>query len=1304
MAMKRIVAMLLSIMMVVTMMPTAAFAADKGIELTVDTSNCATAKAGETVSVPVYITKNSGVNMIIADVVYDSEIFDLVSIEGSAEFKGDGDYEITGTKFSWETDGDDNVLSDVLLFTVNLTVKDGATDGNTTITIKEDLIDCSDGDWDTFGGTVVPGTIKIVYDTVGLSFVNGSQTMIFAEAQDEANGVEGAKQITKPGDDYHFVGWFTGLTIEPTDEYYVIEPTGEKTTYAGTELRPKYDLPPTEGTYNALWIKGTGSYAVNVGASSLDVYVGDTDSTVLADAINGSNGARTKLVKDMTLSTAITTTAPMHLDMNGRTVNVKASSILKLGTVGNIAESSRDGGSFVGGKSKIFDTPKDSDYKTYGGQFGLIRDIGLIGAKGSEVLNLKGLTKIERCTLEGYIKIIDSEGTTLIDDCEITTSGFVLNTANTATITNTYITTTTTSSVPFLGAGILYLGAGNTLVAKTAQYLFLNLGKVEFTSVERCDYQVSNTTVLAKTLNGYTVPVKFPDGFSYSIDENGKISFGEPCNVTYFADGTLLTELTRTAMKGGYADLSVPYQFGNGTQYELVGWTTDPEAKTPMTQVLITGDITLYAVKREKPTNVGGNPIQGNKVEFSSDTSKTLSNAHKLGDMDELILTQNSGWAQLTFGASVLDSIAANVGSGDLNVAIDYKTVSEEGIFARLNVSLQKNDTDVTFDGAVNVRLRLGLSANVPSRNYRVFYIPENGEPVALATSIRDEGGNVYAYFTTTHFSTFEVRETAVANGYTAALDITETEVRAGGNLVNVNVDVTHSEDTKYNAGEVKVQFDNTLLTFSENDSTLPANALWQVEGNVLTVEFYGDEIAMPHKLGLAFTTVASVDEAKIATVTLTSAAFADSADAVASDLSNATIEFASDTVTIQLEELTVEKDDDIVLGEETVVKGTDYTFTVAQPDDYNYDNLKVTVDGIDITDKLVKGENGSYTIPTEYVTGEIVIEDTRTPNVYNVTTNFTGDDADAATTGTATYGVPFQFTIPTLDGYQYTLTSVVINGNGYTDYTAEGNVVTIPGADIKGEIVITIDKDDTLFNVTVEGNGAGDVTVADQNGENSYDKGDNVTLTVNPAPGYTNYVVTVTMAGADVTADLDTSVENQYTLNNIDGDIVFNVTKDVAGTVEVLPYLTLNADGTESDSLGMFLVLYTDDAQKDDEGNASYTPMCNGAEMYWSEKYGAFCYLVIDTNLAAAKEHVAITAAATTAATNETIEYTMNVNCSSNTDGDAADAQLVYDMYGAMYKDFSVVEMMKFLLADVNGDYKINMEDARAIISEILK
>lgn len=68
----------------------------------------------------------------------------------------------------------------------------------------------------------------------------------------------------------------------------------------------------------------------------------------------------------------------------------------------------------------------------------------------------------------------------------------------------------------------------------------------------------------------------------------------------------------------------------------------------------------------------------------------------------------------------------------------------------------------------------------------------------------------------------------------------------------------------------------------------------------------------------------------------------------------------------------------DYVKGEDTAVKGQDYGFTIDKEEGYEYSEPVIKVDGVDVTDKLVKNEDGSYTIPGAAVTGSITIEVTK--------------------------------------------------------------------------------------------------------------------------------------------------------------------------------------------------------------------------------------------------------------------------------------------------------------------------------------
>lgn len=105
------------------------------------------------------------------------------------------------------------------------------------------------------------------------------------------------------------------------------------------------------------------------------------------------------------------------------------------------------------------------------------------------------------------------------------------------------------------------------------------------------------------------------------------------------------------------------------------------------------------------------------------------------------------------------------------------------------------------------------------------------------------------------------------------------------------------------------------------------------------------------------------------------------------------------------------------------------------------------------------------------------------------------------------------------------------------------------------------------------------------------------------------------------------------------------------------------------------------------------------GNAMLWSEKYGAYCYLVISVE----KPEIDADDFAIITGTAENVDYGMDVNKSEKVD--ANDAQLTYNMYNAMYSAFSdEVTIEKFLRADVTGDRTVNVQDARMIIDEILR
>ena len=259
----------------------------------------------------------------------------------------------------------------------------------------------------------------------------------------------------------------------------------------------------------------------------------------------------------------------------------------------------------------------------------------------------------------------------------------------------------------------------------------------------------------------------------------------------------------------------------------------------------------------------------------------------------------------------------------------------------------------------------------------------------------------------------------------------------------------------------------------------------------------------------------------------------------------------------------------------------------------------------------------------------------------------------------------------------------MTINGVTYTGYTVstEGNVYTIPGTAITGEVVVTVEKTQGAFTVSVTGEGAGIAAGY----ETTAEAGEAYVLTVVPEAGYL-YTITATMGGNSIVLTKN-DAETEYTTPTVDGDLVFKIdrTVDTSG-VEVNDKVAIN-NGT------VYAISYTTKLAE------NKVPTYDGNPMYWSENHNAYIYLTIAGTLS---EEEAETVIDITEGVLKTVEDDSDVNGTTNVD--ASDAQYVWNMYNAQYSEFTEdVTMIDFIKADRNADYKIDTEDAAYIINEIL-
>lgn len=505
------------------------------------------------------------------------------------------------------------------------------------------------------------------------------------------------------------------------------------------------------------------------------------------------------------------------------------------------------------------------------------------------------------------------------------------------------------------------------------------------------------------------------------------------------------------------------------------------------------------------------------------------------------------------------------------------------------------------------------------------------------------------------------------------AVSASEDKTVTVGESAEVKINVSNSDSiiTTYNAYDLTLTYDTDKLTYN---SCTAADALAVVKDDVpgtIRVIGFGDDKNLDTPAATLSFTAKGTGEAE---VKITSAKVDIGSQAVGSDAPAAFL--LDDTTVIKVTGYTVTLGEGLS-GESTVAPGADYTFTATDADNYDY-VISATMGG-ETTTANDNGD-GTYTIPG--VTGNLVINATMTPKSYNVTVEGTGA-GDVTAADKATYNTDYTFTVTEDGNYTYN-TTVTVGGKTYSLGAPENGKYTIPGTDIKGDIVISVTK-------TVKPSSVVSVTKPDYvKGNDTATKGQDYTFTVDKEEGYDYSEPTVKVGDVDVTDKVVKNGDGSYTIpgSTITGNIIIEVTKTAAVAVDVVEYLTLD---------GKVMYLVTASGTLPEGQVAKY----DGMSMFFSEKYNAYAYLVISAdNLEAVKAEAAAKVKVAEGTSAGTVDYSGDVNGTGLTD--VNDAQLTYDMYNTKYSSFDVVSMLKFLNADVSGDKKVNTADATAIVSLI--
>ena len=506
--------------------------------------------------------------------------------------------------------------------------------------------------------------------------------------------------------------------------------------------------------------------------------------------------------------------------------------------------------------------------------------------------------------------------------------------------------------------------------------------------------------------------------------------------------------------------------------------------------------------------------------------------------------------------------------------------------------------------------------------------------------------------------------EPVIPEGYSVAAS-GDTSISVGEDAP-VALNVTHKDGNAYNAYYFEVSYDKDVLTYKSADVK---DVVVDETTGTLKIAGYGAN----KDSGTAAATLTFTGKAVGAgKVTITKANVDAKANANAQDAPAANIDETTAAATITVGGYSVTLPEGFS-GAASAAAGTDYTFK-ANGDDYGCYDVTATMGGETTT--VTNNDDGSFTI--QNVTGEIVV--TATPKTYAVTVTGTGAGDVSENAATATYKTDYTFKLTKADGCNYTVT-VTAGGNTVTATATTEGVYTISGADIKGELIITVEKTAIVIpttTITITGDTddvQGGLILTAKNGEDT-------TFKINKKDGYT---YTVKAGDTELTVGADGTVTIPGSLLT-GAPLTVTVTKTAVNpySVEVYEYVKL-------DGQSIWLVVAKSDSV-----------LAYGADtMFTSEKYDGYCWLVISAGNADTVKTEAIAAVKAGSGTAAAAVYTGDVNGTGNID--VNDAQLVYNIYNTEYASFDALSRAKFLAADVNGDHTVTVLDAAAVVNTVL-
>lgn len=596
--------------------------------------------------------------------------------------------------------------------------------------------------------------------------------------------------------------------------------------------------------------------------------------------------------------------------------------------------------------------------------------------------------------------------------------------------------------------------------------------------------------------------------------------------------------------------------------------------------------------------------------------------------------------------------------------------------------------------GAVLATLVFTAKADVTAEQAATF-------TSSVHTFAKADGSHPVSDFSEKALSVTVTPASTEPEGYAVAASAVNPSITVN-DKAQVELKISNKDVKTYNAYYMEVSYDTSVLAYESIAST-DAKVI-DSNGTLKIVGYGADKTCGTDNIVLTFTGKAT-GEAK---VTVTSAKVDVKANAAAQNAPAANI--TTDVATITVGGYQVTLPDDFTADSMVAEPNKDYTFT-AKDTSKKYDFTGSTMGGSDVT--VTDNGNGTYTVKN--VTGPLVI--TATEKVGKVTINLSGDAVDTIVNKSWDPATEVD------EGTELSFTAELEPGKEL-EVTVNGTEVT--GSSRPGAMFYTITADQVTgpeLNIVVNYKVAGKATIIETGSAwkkvgsslrrvgwtksgDKVDAGTALDFFFIPESGKAieDYVIransvdcTYTKVGGRYKVTIPATIITAGATVTINFD--YAAIPEPAITVDVSEYLKL-------DNQSIFLI-----TAACDELTESKVLAYNEKPMYWSSKYnkgnGAYAWLVIADGTKSLDElkTEAKTVIAAVDGTKAEIVYDGDVNQTKSVD--INDAQLVWNMYNAEYKtdtDFRMVNRLKYLSADMNGDRAVNVLDATAIVDNITK